>query len=66
MNKKVLKVIGLVIFVTVLISVFIIPVSVISKPVADTGTCCSGGSGTCVIGTYVQEMAWYEPTGPCP
>jgi hypothetical protein len=64
MNKKVLKVIGLVIFVAVLTFIFSMPV--IPKPVADTGTCCSGGSGTCVIGTYVQQMAWYEKSGPCP
>jgi hypothetical protein len=30
----------------------------------DTGTCCTG-SGTCVIGNYIEHGAYYKATGPC-
>lgn len=30
----------------------------------DTGTCCAG-SGTCVIGSYIEHNAFYQATGKC-
>ena len=32
----------------------------------DSGTCCPGGVGTCVIGSYVEKNAFYYNEGACP
>jgi len=51
----------------VLISVFIIPVSVISKEAAGSGTCCDQLTSTCVIdGVRVDDKYLKDGAGPCP
>ena len=63
MNKKTLKVVGLVVFVAILIFIFDMPV-ISSEPVA--GTCCPQYIATCVIGSHVIPHNYYLESGPCP
>jgi hypothetical protein len=65
MTKKTLKVIGLVIFAAVLISIFVVPVPVISKA-PDTGTCCPQQNSICVTPTENILHYYYLESGPCP
>ncbi len=60
MIKILLKVIGLVLLTATLVFIFTPPV----YSQAPTGTCCPGGLGTCVIGSYVQTYSYYS-SGPC-
>jgi len=64
MNKKTLKVMGLVILVATLTFIFTMPV--ISRPPADSGTCCYQLSSKCVIGSVTHDDYYYLASGPCP
>lgn len=33
-------------------------------PITDKGTCCPG-TGTCVIGNYIEHNAYYKSDGAC-
>ena len=63
MNKKTLKVIGLVMFAAVLISICIMPVSV---KAGGNGTCCPEQGSICVIGSVSHSDYYYLESGPCP
>jgi len=63
MNKKALKVIGLVIFAAVLVSVFIIPMPVISKAPDAVSTCCPQQESICVTPTGNIDDYYGKPEG---
>jgi len=67
-TKKMLKVVCLSLLAVMAATFLALTISSLhtSLYAEDTGTCCHGGSSTCVIGTYIEKNAWYKADGPCP
>jgi hypothetical protein len=66
MNKKTLKVTGLVTLVATLILIFAMAMPVISKLPA-SGTCCYQYVAKCAIEAQpIQDHYYFKSEGPCP
>jgi hypothetical protein len=65
MSKKIFKMVCLFVALVVVTAFFATTISTLNASAPDHGTCCRGGTGTCVIGTYVQEKSYYKEEGPC-
>jgi hypothetical protein len=59
MKKRFLAVLGLIVFVLTMVSVFTLPVR------SDSGTCCPEISSDCVIGTFHAGGKYFKSEGPC-